>query len=421
MKREIIEKVFSVFNIKKSTAARILNVKDGTFSQKLKGEKKGYRLFDNEITLIIDKLIKEKIYDDENEDSVTKIGKRQKLKELAEALEKTTHQYSIIKIDGETKKLYEEKNYAEYIIKLIWLEQAAFDGIYVKEQLSQPIEVNAKQDGLANRDLVQDNIQNEAGDSFCTNETYGVGEEDKMHIHSGKVIQSVEKSIFVPLRTVWKSLSIIFILILVISLAANVLFILKGYNAADKQAAVLDSDSGILKIYDRLQLYSEFRGRRFNEGPFEGYLPYNRELASLADRILDNSIVNFGRMDIEHPFGMEPSVHVSYKILNIYRGSPYIQDFVNLIQALYITNKYNALSKKRPYTYSLTNAEVIAHIVGDDNLPYAAAVKGKPKAVYKGPADTEENEYYPKVYLPTTYVFIYKDNTWQLFLASFEE
>lgn len=138
VRREILEKVFEVLGIKKSTAAKILNVWDGTFSQKLKCKKKGYRLFDDEIQIIINKLIKEKIIEQKNEDTPLRVKRTQKLEELAQALDKLIQQYKVIDIDNGTISLFDNKKYADFVIKLIWLEQAAFNKIYNEKFLNTP-------------------------------------------------------------------------------------------------------------------------------------------------------------------------------------------------------------------------------------------------------------------------------------------
>jgi hypothetical protein len=109
-----------------------------------------YRLFDDEIALLIEKVIKENLFIKENDEPVKAIRKTSKAKEIANALQQLT-QTEYWGYDNNLPTLTDD-NYPEYIISMIWLEQAKNNDMYSsnKEKAkgkckNMPIKVAANQ------------------------------------------------------------------------------------------------------------------------------------------------------------------------------------------------------------------------------------------------------------------------------------
>lgn len=135
MDRQIITTVLDILDVKKSYAAKVIGVNNSTFSLKLKNYKMRYRLFDDEVTLLIEKVIKESLFIKDNDESVKVIRKMAKAKQISEAL------LNIILAD---QKKYDsslptltDNNYPEYIISLIWLEQVKNNDMYAQNKLNK--------------------------------------------------------------------------------------------------------------------------------------------------------------------------------------------------------------------------------------------------------------------------------------------
>ncbi|KNY27044.1 hypothetical protein [Pseudobacteroides cellulosolvens] len=128
MDRQILATVLDTLNIKKSFAAKVIGVNNSTFSLKLKNYKMRYRLFDDDIALLIEKVIKENLFIKENDESVKSIRKIAKAKEIADALYHLI-QSGYMKYDSNLPALADD-NYPEYIISMIWLEQVKNNDMY---------------------------------------------------------------------------------------------------------------------------------------------------------------------------------------------------------------------------------------------------------------------------------------------------
>lgn len=122
MNRNILTTVLDTLNVKKSFAAKVIGVNNSTFSLKLQNYRMRYRLFDDEIALLIEKVIKENLFIKENDEPVKAIRKTSKAKEIANALQQLT-QTKYWEYDNNLPTLTDD-NYPEYIISMIWLEQA---------------------------------------------------------------------------------------------------------------------------------------------------------------------------------------------------------------------------------------------------------------------------------------------------------
>lgn len=128
MDRQVLTTVLDTLNIKKSFAAKVIGVNNSTFSLKLKNYKMRYRLFDDDIALLIEKIIKDNLFIKENEEPVKAIRKITKAKEIANALYHLA-QTNCWKLDSNLPILTDD-NYPEYIISMIWLEQVKNNDMY---------------------------------------------------------------------------------------------------------------------------------------------------------------------------------------------------------------------------------------------------------------------------------------------------
>ncbi len=128
MDRQILTTVLDTLNIKKSFAAKVIGVNNSTFSLKLKNYKMRYRLFDDDIALLIEKVIKESLFIKENDESVKSIRKAAKVKEIVDSISHLI-QTGYLKYDSNLPALTGD-NYPEYIISLIWLEQVKNNDMY---------------------------------------------------------------------------------------------------------------------------------------------------------------------------------------------------------------------------------------------------------------------------------------------------
>jgi|GEM_PF-2543816 len=124
MTRKVLLTTLKVLGIKKSFAAKIIGVKDGTFSSKLKSYKNtAYRFFDDETSIMISKLFNEKISINKDENDLQKIKKTVKTKELADAIYKNTKDTPFFINEKSYYSNYSNGRYYEFIINAIWLEQ----------------------------------------------------------------------------------------------------------------------------------------------------------------------------------------------------------------------------------------------------------------------------------------------------------
>ncbi|HEY9060211.1 MAG TPA: hypothetical protein VIO64_06885 [Pseudobacteroides sp.] len=149
MDRQVLTTVLDILDVKKSYAAKVIGVNNSTFSLKLKNYKMRYRLFDDEITLLIEKIFKESLFIKENDESVKVIRKTAKAKQIAEALINLM-QADQKKYDSSLPTLTDD-NYPEYIISLIWLEQVKNNDMYALKKLSK-----ANKDKGAVKDIVKE-------------------------------------------------------------------------------------------------------------------------------------------------------------------------------------------------------------------------------------------------------------------------
>lgn len=124
MTRKVLLTTLKVLGIKKSFAAKIIGVKDGTFSSKLKSYKNtAYRFFDDETSIMINKLFSEKLSIKEDDNDLQKIKKTVKIKELADELYNNTKNDTFFVNEKSYYSNYSNERYYEYIMNLIWLEQ----------------------------------------------------------------------------------------------------------------------------------------------------------------------------------------------------------------------------------------------------------------------------------------------------------
>lgn len=124
MTRKVLQTTLKVLGIKKSYAAKIIGVKDGTFSSKLKSYRNtSYRFFDDEISLMINKLFHERLSVNPEDHDLQKIKKEVKVKELADAIYFTTKNDPLFTNDKTYYSNYSNERYYEFIINTIWLEQ----------------------------------------------------------------------------------------------------------------------------------------------------------------------------------------------------------------------------------------------------------------------------------------------------------
>lgn len=124
MTRKILLTTLKVLGIKKSFAAKIIGVKDGTFSSKLKSYKNtAYRFFDDETSVMISKLFNEKLFINEDDNDLQKIKKTVKTKELADAIYNNTKNNPFLRNEKSYYSNYSNERYYEFIINAIWLEQ----------------------------------------------------------------------------------------------------------------------------------------------------------------------------------------------------------------------------------------------------------------------------------------------------------
>jgi hypothetical protein len=124
MTRKVLLTALKVLGIKKSYAAKVIGVKDGTFSSKLKGYKNTtYRFFDDETSLMINKLFSEKLFVKDTDNDLQKIKKSVKAKELADAIFSATRNDLFFVNEKSFYSYYSNEKYYEFIINLIWLEQ----------------------------------------------------------------------------------------------------------------------------------------------------------------------------------------------------------------------------------------------------------------------------------------------------------
>lgn len=125
MTRKVILTTLKVLGIKKSFAAKVIGVQDNTFSSKLKSYRNtAYRLFDDEIALLIAKVMDEKISTSKEDDYLQRIKKVVKTKELADAIYEVTKSNLFFVNDKNYYFNYSNENYYEFIISTIWLEQS---------------------------------------------------------------------------------------------------------------------------------------------------------------------------------------------------------------------------------------------------------------------------------------------------------
>ncbi len=124
MTRKVLQTTLKVLGIKKSYAAKIIGVKDGTFSSKLKSYRNtSYRFFDDEISLMLNKLFHEKLCIKAEDHDLQKIKKEVKIKELADAIYFTTKNDPLFTNEKNFYSNYSNERYYEFIINTIWLEQ----------------------------------------------------------------------------------------------------------------------------------------------------------------------------------------------------------------------------------------------------------------------------------------------------------
>ncbi|NLL07169.1 MAG: hypothetical protein GX270_15625 [Clostridiaceae bacterium] len=124
MTRKVLLTTLKVLGIKKSFAAKIIGVKDGTFSSKLKSYKNtAYRFFDDETAVMIAKLFNEKLSINEDDNDLQRIKKTVKTKELADALYNITKRDPFFINEKSYYSSYSNERYYEFIINVIWLEQ----------------------------------------------------------------------------------------------------------------------------------------------------------------------------------------------------------------------------------------------------------------------------------------------------------
>lgn len=124
MTRKVLLTAIKVLGIKKSYAAKVIGVKNGTFSSKLKGYKNtAYRFFDDETSLMINKLFCEKLLIKEDDNDLQKIKKTIKTKELADAIFSITKNDPFFANEKSFYSNYSNEKYYEFIINLLWLEQ----------------------------------------------------------------------------------------------------------------------------------------------------------------------------------------------------------------------------------------------------------------------------------------------------------
>ena len=130
MIRRVLSTILDILNIKNVYAAKVIGLTDGTFSLKLKNYKNIYRFFDDEISLMINKLIYEKLNIKQDDPIVQSIKKASKAKELAEALYIIAQDDPLLSADKNIFLLFSDERYTEFIIKLIWTEQTANNKYY---------------------------------------------------------------------------------------------------------------------------------------------------------------------------------------------------------------------------------------------------------------------------------------------------
>lgn len=124
MTRKVLLTTLKVLGIKKSFAAKIIGVKDGTFSSKLKSYKNtAYRFFDDETSVMISKLFNEKLFINEDDNDLQKIKKTVKTKELADTIYNNTKKDPFFINEKSYYSNYSNERYYEFIINVIWLEQ----------------------------------------------------------------------------------------------------------------------------------------------------------------------------------------------------------------------------------------------------------------------------------------------------------
>jgi hypothetical protein len=123
MPRKVLLTILNVLNIKNSYAAKVIGLTDGTFSLKLKNYKNNYRFFDDEISLMINKIFYERLYANNDEHAIQTIKKASKAKELAEVLYGITQDDPILSEDKSIYSFFSNESYSDFIISFIWREQ----------------------------------------------------------------------------------------------------------------------------------------------------------------------------------------------------------------------------------------------------------------------------------------------------------